>query len=124
MDRPLAVSGGVLVAAVGVFHEVVGLQLYPWASSAPGGEAGFYVVGAVAIIVGILMVLGSLGFARTPVIPMGIIVAVFGLFVLVQSAVRLGVFHVFAMFFAVAGTAAAFFHWRSIRIRRTSFNSS
>lgn len=68
VNRSLAVSGGVLVTAIGVFNEVVGLQLYPWAATLIGGEAGFYVAGAVAIVVGILMVLGSLGLARVPVV--------------------------------------------------------
>ena len=115
IDRPLAVSGGVLVAAIGVFHETVGLQLYPWAAAASGGEATFYVVGAVAIVVGILMVLGSLGLARVPVVVMGVLVSIFGLMVLVRSATRQNVFHVFAMFFALSGAAAAYFHWRACR---------
>ncbi len=115
VNRPLAVSGGVLVAAIGVIHEVVGLQLYPWAANLIGGEAGFYVVGAIAIVVGILMVLGSLGLARVPVVSLGVMVSAFGLFALVDSAARHGVFHVFAMFFTLSGAAAAFFHWRARR---------
>ena len=42
-------------------------------------------------------------------------VSAFGLFALVDSATRHGVFHLFAMFFTLSGAAAAFFHWRARR---------
>jgi len=105
--RSLAASGAVLVAFIGVCHEVVGPRLYPWAPALFGGLTGFYVAGAVMIFVGLLLLGGVLEFVRLPVVFMGVATGVVGGGVTILTAALQDIFHLFAFTMMLAGVATA-----------------
>jgi hypothetical protein len=64
--RALASAGAVLVAYVGVVHEVIGTTLYPEGPAFFGGSVGWHAAGLGAIAAGGLLLLAALGRARVP----------------------------------------------------------
>src|SRR3990172_3880073 len=64
--RALASAGAVLVAYVGVVHEVIGTTLYPDGPAFFGGSVGWHAAGLAAIAAGGLLLLAALGQARVP----------------------------------------------------------
>jgi hypothetical protein len=64
--RALASAGAILIAYVGVVHEVVGSRFYPDGPASFGGPLGWHAAGLAAIAAGVLLLLAALGRARVP----------------------------------------------------------
>lgn len=111
--QALAVSGAVVIAFIGMIHEVVGETIFPWAPAFVGGYVIWYAMGALCLAFGVGMMAATLGLARLPVVWPCIVIAVGSLALTVLVAVVKGEFHFFAVSLAVAGLATAWFHRKS-----------
>jgi uncharacterized membrane protein len=105
--RALACLGAGLVAYVGVAHEVVGTTLFPYAPAVFGGPIPFHAVGVAGIVTGLLMVAGTLGLVRVPLVPLGVVLGALGAAIFVLTAGRYGDFHLFALTLSLAGLLVA-----------------
>jgi len=105
--QAVACSGAVLVAHVGLAHEVVGTVLYPYGPAAFGGPVGWHAAGLSAVAAGLLMAAGVLGVLCIPVVWLATVVSVVGWIVLVGEALWHGGFHFFAFTLGVAGAVVA-----------------
>ena len=102
--QAVACSGAVLVAHVGLAHEVVGTVLYPYGPAAFGGPLGWHAAGLSAVAAGLLMAAGILGLLRVPVVFLATIASAAGWIVFAGEALWHGGFHFFALTLGVAGT--------------------
>src|SRR2546428_138725 len=66
--QAVACSGAVLVAHVGLAHEVVGTVVYPYGPGVFGGPVGWHAAGFSVVASGLLMAIGVPGFIRVPVV--------------------------------------------------------
>ena len=105
--RALASAGAVLVAYVGVVHEVIGTTLYPDGPACFGGSVGWHAAGLGAIAAGGLLLLAALGRARVPWRPIAGAVGGAGAFVALADALLQHSFHLFAATLPVATLAVA-----------------
>src|SRR5438094_178591 len=64
--QAVACSGAVLVAHVGLAHEVIGTVVYPYGPGVFGGPVGWHAAGRSAVASGLLVAVGVLGFIRVP----------------------------------------------------------
>jgi hypothetical protein len=110
--QSLASCGAVLIAFIGVCHEVAGHILFPWGPAALGGPIGWHGTGISSIVVGVLLLAGTLGFIGFPVVPFALVVAIAGAGIGVMTAVVHHEFHLFAFTIVIAGATTAFFHRR------------
>ncbi len=101
--RALACAGAMLLGYVGLVHEVVGATLYPDGPASFGGPLGWHVAGLSLVALGMLLVAGTLGVARVPVVPLAAIAGVAGALVTLGEAVVHHGFHFFAFTMALAG---------------------
>lgn len=101
--QAVACSGAVLVAHVGLAHEVVGTVLYPYGPAVFGGPVGWHAAGLSAVAAGLLMAAGVLGFLRVPVVLLATGASAAGWLVFVAEALWHGGFHFFAFTLGVAG---------------------
>jgi len=108
--QALAVSGAVIIAFIGVVHEVVGETIFPWAPAFVGGYATWYAMGAACLAFGLALTAATLGFLRMPVVWPCIVAAVGAVGLTVLVAVVQGEFHFFAMSIAAAAVMTAYFH--------------
>jgi hypothetical protein len=105
--RALASAGAVLVAYVGVVHEVIGTTLYPEGPAFFGGSVGWHAAGLGAIAAGGLLLLAALGRARVPWRAIAATVGGAGAFVALQDAVLERSFYLFATTLPLAALAVA-----------------
>ncbi len=105
--RALASAGAVLVAYVGVVHEVIGTTLYPEGPAFFGGSVGWHAAGLGAIAAGGLLLLAALGRARVPWRAIAAAVGGAGAFVALQDALFERSFHLFATTLPLAALAVA-----------------
>jgi len=103
----LACTAAMLVAYVGAVHEVVGAKLYPTGPAELGGPLAWHATGGLGIAAGLLLVAGTLGLLRVPVVPLAAAASAAGIFFVVWDAVLHGGFHFFAFTVAAAGAAVA-----------------
>jgi hypothetical protein len=101
--RTLACGGGLLVAYVGLCHEMVGLPLFPHALAWFGGPVPFHLAGVAGIALGLLITAAALGRAPVPVAPLGVVAMAIGALVVAIEAVWNRGFHFFACSLFVAG---------------------
>jgi hypothetical protein len=113
-NQALAACGAVLIAFIGFCHEVVGDLLFPWGPELLGGPIGWHGTGLLAICTGLLLLAGTLGVIRFPVIPVALIVSVVGLLFLVIAATRYDDLHAFTLAASFAGLCTAHFHKRAV----------
>jgi len=105
--RAFALAGAVLVAHVGLAHEVVGVRLYPDGPALVGGPIPWHALGLSGVAAGILMACGALGLVAVPLAPLGIGMSIIGaLFVVMDFVIHHG-FHFFAFTMVVAGLLVA-----------------
>jgi hypothetical protein len=103
--RALASAGAVLVAYVGVVHEVIGTRLYPDGPAFFGGSVGWHAAGLGAIAAGGVLLLAALGRARVPWRVVAAVVGVSGAVVALADAVIERSFHLFAATLPIAALA-------------------
>jgi uncharacterized sodium:solute symporter family permease YidK len=112
-DQALATSGAVVIAFIGIVHEVVGETIFPWAPAFVGGYAIWYAMGALCFAFGVALAAATLGFVRLPVVWPCIALAVGSLALTALVEVVHGEFHFFAVALAVAGAMTAWFYRKS-----------
>ena len=105
--RALASAGAVLVAYVGVVHEVIGRTLYPDGPASFGGSVGWHAAGLGAVAAGGLLLLAALGQARVPWRSIAAAVGGAGAFVALEDALLERSFHLFAVTLPIAALAVA-----------------
>lgn len=115
VHRSLAASGSVLVAFIGLCHEFVGASLFPWGPAAFGGPIGWHALGFAAIVLGLLLLAGTLRIFALPVFALSTGVAILGAFITAYSAVARAQFHFFAFSLSVAAVLVATCHSRAER---------
>jgi hypothetical protein len=103
-DQSLASCGAVLIAFIGVCHEFAGHIVFPWAPATLGGPVGWHGLGIFAVVVGLLLLGGTLRLIRFPVVPGSVAIAALGIAIGAFTAVAHHEFHMFA--FAGVGAAA------------------
>jgi hypothetical protein len=96
-------SAAVLLAYVGLVHEVVGSTLYPHGPAAFGGLVGWHGAGLALVALGGWAAAGILGASRAPVRLLGAVGAVAGGVVVAEEALQHGDLHFFALTMVVAG---------------------
>ena len=106
--QSLATSGAVLLSFIGVCHEVVGPQLFPWAPDALG--VAWHAIGVFGIIAGILMAAATLRLIHFPVFATAVVAGAIGLAVALFTGFTHGEFHMFAFAVVLAAIATAVFH--------------
>jgi hypothetical protein len=105
--RALASAGSVLIAYVGIVHEVVGSTFYPDGPAHFGGPLGWHAAGVAAIAAGGVLLLASLGRARVPWRLVALAVGGVGAFLALEDALREHSFHLFAVTLPTAALAVA-----------------
>jgi hypothetical protein len=96
-------AAAVLIAYVGVVHEVVGATLYPEGPSEFGGPLVWHAAGLAGIAAGLLLAAGAVRVLAVPVRPLAAAVGVIGAAVFAAEALGNGGFHFFAFTLVVAG---------------------
>jgi hypothetical protein len=66
--QSLAASGAALIAFIGVCHESVGSVLFPWGPRLLGGPIGWNSAGILLVGTGLLLLGGTLGLIKFPVV--------------------------------------------------------
>lgn len=105
--RSLASAGAILIAYVGVVHEVVGSTFYPEGPASFGGPLGWHAAGLGAIAAGGVLLLAALGRTRVPWRTLAAVVAGAGAVVAVGDAWQERSFHLFAATLPIAALAVA-----------------
>lgn len=113
--QALAASGAAIVAFVGVCHEVVGPQLFPWGPAFFGGVVPWHAVGVLCIATGSALLCGVLRLFWFPVVAVSVILVVVGIGAAVISQVAHGQFHMFAVALAVSGVVTAVCYREALR---------
>ncbi|MDQ3982593.1 MAG: hypothetical protein M3271_07940 [Actinomycetota bacterium] len=113
--RSLASCGAALIAFVGVAHEAVGDNLFPWGPGLLGGSVGWHGTGLLVIALGLLLLGGTLRLYRFPVVPLALSAAALAAFFVVFAAVRHRQFHMFALAGFLAGIVTAYFHRKALQ---------
>lgn len=106
MRNAMAAACSLLIAFVGVVHEVVGSTLYPEGPSKFGGPTGWHTAGLTVVLAGAILVVSSLGMVHAPVRIIAAIISAAG-FAGAVSALAHGHFHLWAATLAVSGAAVA-----------------
>jgi hypothetical protein len=103
----LAWTGAVLIAYVGLVHEVVGVRLYPDGPMLFGGPVAWHALGLAGIVAGLALVADHVGVMRVPRRTLAGLAGVAGVGAMVADAVLHGGFHFFAATIVVAAVLAA-----------------
>lgn len=112
--QSLASCGAVLIAFIGVCHEVAGHIVFPWGKAFLGGPIGWHATGLFAIFGGLLLLGGTLRLIRVPVVPFSLLAATIGAFFFVATAVLHDQFHMFALAGFLSGIVTAYFHRKAV----------
>jgi hypothetical protein len=112
--QSLAACGAAIVAFIGVCHEFFGSTLFPWGPALFGGIFGWHCVGIACIALGLLVLGGTLGLIRFPVISFALAAVFIGIALVIFTAVAHGQFHLFALAAAVSGGITAFCHRKAV----------
>ena len=108
--QSLAACGAALITFIGICHEVVGAELFPWGPAFLDGPIGWNAVGLFAIAAGVALLGGTLHLYRFPVVAFSILAALIGAFFLIVTAVLHHQFHLFALVGSISGVVTAYFH--------------
>jgi len=106
MRNAVAAACSLLIAFVGVVHEVVGSRLYPEGPAEFGGPAGWHLAGLGVVIAGAVLVASTLGLLRAPVRIIAAIISIAGFAIALPDLVQQH-FHLFAATLAVSGAGVA-----------------
>lgn len=115
--QSLAACGAVLVAFIGVCHEVVGTAMFPWGPALFGGLVVWHFVGVGCFLVGVGLLLGVLGVIWFPVVAVSSVLVPIAGGIAVFTAAAHGAFHLFAFTLAAAGVVTAIFHRKGAGLR-------
>ena len=107
MRNALAAALSLVMAFVGVVHEVVGSTLYPEGPAWFGGAVPWHIAGLALVIAGAVLVASTLGLLRAPVRIVASVVSLVGLAIAVHDLIQLQHFHLFAATLAVSGAGVA-----------------
>lgn len=107
LHRSLATSGSVLIAFIGLSHELIGASLFPWGPAEFGGPIGWHLLGFAAIVIGLLLLLGTLHIFPTPVVPLSILAAALGGVITGYTAVVHRQFQFLALSFCLSAVVVA-----------------
>ena len=110
LHQSLASCGAVVVAFIGLTHEIAGHVIFPWGPDFLGGPVGWHAAGLTAIASGVLLLAGSLRLIQFPVVPVALTVAVASVFFVVVAAVLYRDVHAFAAIGLFASLTTAYFH--------------
>lgn len=110
VSQSLASCGAAIVAFIGVCHEIVGSSLFPWGPALFGGPIGWHGAGISCIVLGFLVLGGTLRIIHFPVVPFALSAVIIGIVLVIFTAVAHHQFHMFALAAAAAGAVTAFFH--------------
>ena len=114
--QSLASSGAVLITFIGICHEFVGHIVFPWGPATLGGVIGWHGLGIFIIVIGLLLLGGTLRIIRFPVIPWAIVASILGLIVSIFTAIVHYQFHMFAFAVALAAAAIVVFHRKASKL--------
>ena len=114
--QSLASSGAVLITFIGICHEFVGHIVFPWGPATLGGVIGWHGLGIFIIVIGLLLLGGTLRLIRFPVIPWAIVALILGLIVSIFTAIAHYQFHMFAFSVALAAAAIVVFHRKASKL--------
>jgi len=118
--QSLAACGAMLIAFIGVCHEVIGGLVFPWAPVMLG-PIGWHALGLSAIVLGSLTLAGTLKLIRFPVVPFALLAVTLGVAIGVLTAILHREFHMFAFAGAAAGAVTAVFHGKAdVRVEPAS----
>jgi type III secretory pathway component EscS len=117
--QSLASCGAILIAFIGVCHEYVGQIVFPWGPSTLGGAIGWHGLGIFSIVLGLLLLSGTLRLIRFPVIPWAIVASIISFVVGVFTAIMHQQFHMFAFAVTLAAAATAVFHRKASKLVAT-----
>jgi hypothetical protein len=109
---PLSVACAVLVAFIGLVHEVIGPTLYPWAP-AWFGLFIWHGMGVTIIVLGLICVVTLLGKLSAPVVPIAIILALGGFAAVGLMIYKEDNFHFFALCNSVASLGMIYCYRKS-----------
>ncbi len=118
LRHAVASAFAMLVLYIGIVHEMVGSTLNPEGPSDLGGVFWWHAAGALLIVLGALLFLGTLGLIRFPVRTVALGVSASGCFLAVDEAIRYSRFHLFTTTLFLAGAAIALFATRLERPKR------
>ena len=107
--QSLAASGSFYIAFTGLTHEVVGPILFPWAPDWFGPIA-WHGIGIIAMVLGLLLLAGTLRLIKFPVVPGAIFAVIGGLAATTLMAVKNQEFHFFAFSMAVIACGIVYFY--------------
>ena len=107
MRNAVAAACSLLIAFIGVVHEVVGSRLYPEGPAEFGGPAGWHAAGLSVVIAGAVLVASTLGLLHAPVRIIAAIISVAGFAIAVPDLIQTQHFHLFAATLAVSGAGVA-----------------
>jgi hypothetical protein len=116
--QALASCGAALIAFIGFTHEVAGHLIFPWGPAFLGGPIGWHGTGLFAIGAGLLLLGGTLGLFRFPVVAGSVLTAAVGVFFFVATALLHGQFHAFALAGFFAGVGTGHFHRKAAQETR------
>ncbi len=103
----LAAALSLVMAFVGVVHEVVGSTLYPEGPASFGGAVPWHIAGLSLVVAGAVLVASTLGLMRAPIRILASVVALVGLAIAIGDLIQLQHFHLFAATLAVSGAGIA-----------------
>ncbi len=107
MRNAVAAALSLLIAFVGVVHEVVGSTLYPEGPASFGGAVPWHVAGLALVIAGAVLVASTLGLMHSPVRIVASVVSLVGFAISVHDLIQIQHFHLFATTLALAGAGVA-----------------
>ena len=112
--QALAASGAMMVAFIGVVHDVVGETIFPWAPAFVGGYVIWYAIGAACLAFGLALLAATLRLIRMPVVVPCLVLAAGSLALTAVVAIIHGESHFFAVALALAGLTTAHFHLKGV----------
>lgn len=114
--QSLASGGALHIGFIGLAHEIIGAQLFPWAPEALG--VLWHPAGLSVVAMGMLLLAGTLRLIRYPVVPLALLAAIAGVVTVALIELLHQQFHFLALTLAIAGAMTAIFHHKAEQLRR------
>lgn len=114
--QAIATCGALHIGFIGLAHEFIGAQLFPWAPQALG--LMWHPAGLSVVAIGMLLLAGTLGWIRYPVVPLALLMVAVGVLTVVLIEVLHQQFHFLALTLAMAGVMTAIFHHKAEQLRK------
>lgn len=111
--QALASCGAILIAYLGLVHELVGAQLFPWAPALLQGPVGWHGAGIAMIVIGVSLLAGTLRLAKVPIIFLCALAGTFALGISVIAPLIFHQFHFGSTTIVIAAMTTAIFDRKS-----------